>query len=63
MLLQIRPCPGCGLRTYHRYHNALRCGLVARSHWQCLECGHKEPAEIPAHALAPTPARLEIRRD
>jgi hypothetical protein len=41
-ILQIRYCPRCENRTYHRFTNLLRCRFVRETCWLCVSCEKRE---------------------
>ena len=41
-ILQIRYCPRCESKTYHRFTSRLRCRFVREAGWQCVSCAKRE---------------------
>jgi hypothetical protein len=41
-ILQIRYCPRCATRTYHRYTSLLRCRFARETGWLCVSCDKRE---------------------
>jgi transposase-like protein len=41
-ILQIRYCPRCATRTYHRFTSRLRCRFARKAGWLCVSCDKRE---------------------
>jgi hypothetical protein len=41
-ILQIRYCPRCGIKTYHRFLSRLRCRFTREAGWSCVSCDKRD---------------------